>query len=436
MPDFISDIDAHISRGLIWFQDNILEPERLIEISVLLLALLLARMSARFLHKAVAAALEDSERLSHIERHVSPARVTAVIMLVLVWSGRLVLEPVIAVYILPLATSLLSAWILISLISGFIANPELARMISVSVWALTALSIVGVLTPVIDVLDGAVLPLGDGDVSVLDILTGLVTAGLLIWGALALAALLDRRLRSFPHMPASAAVLIGKTARFALLALAVLLALDASGLDLSALAVFGGALGVGIGFGLQKVVGNFISGVILLIDRSIKPGDVIEIGETYGRINKMAARYTSVITRDGTEFLIPNEDMITQPVVNWSHSNALVRRKIPVQISYKSDLSSAMAIMVEAASEEGRVLTSPEPRTLLKGFGADGVDLELRMWIRDPENGVSNIASDVMLRIWEKFQAHGIEFPYPQRVIHIEGGLPGTTAPDHISATD
>jgi small-conductance mechanosensitive channel len=191
------------------------------------------------------------------------------------------------------------------------------------------------------------------------------------------------------------------------------------GIDLTALAVFGGAIGVGLGLGLQKVVSNFISGVILLLDKSIKPGDVIEISNTYGKINKLAARYTSVISRDGREHLVPNEDIITQPVINWTFSSNRVRRHLPVNVSYKADIEKAMNLMMQAANETPRVIKNPEPRVLIKSFGDNGVDLELRMWIIDSENGVSNIASDVYLQIWHKFNEEGIEFPYPQRDIHI-----------------
>ncbi|MEM9881062.1 MAG: mechanosensitive ion channel domain-containing protein, partial [Pseudomonadota bacterium] len=214
-------------------------------------------------------------------------------------------------------------------------------------------------------------------------------------------------------------VLFAKIARFVLIILAIVLALSFAGIDLTAFAVFSGALGVGLGFGLQKVVSNFMSGIILLLDRSVKPGDVIELGETYGWINKLAARYTSVVTRDGTEFLIPNEDMITQQVINWSHSDRNVRRKIPVQVSYSSDVELAMQLMLEAAENTDRVLTKPAPNCLLRGFGSDGVDLELRMWIDDPYNGLSNVASKVNLEILRLFKQHGIEFPFPQRDVHV-----------------
>jgi small-conductance mechanosensitive channel len=214
-------------------------------------------------------------------------------------------------------------------------------------------------------------------------------------------------------------VLLAKLAKIFLVTVAVLAAVTSVGINWAALAVFGGAVGVGIGFGLQKVVSNLISGVILLLDRSIKPGDVIEVGETYGWINKLAARYTSVITRDGREHLVPNEDMITMPVINWTYSSTKVRRHIPVGVSYKADLRKAMDLMIAAALETPRVLDDPDPKCLIKGFGDSAVNLELRLWIADPQNGVANVASDVMLKIWDKFHEHGIEIPYPQRDLHL-----------------
>ena len=207
--------------------------------------------------------------------------------------------------------------------------------------------------------------------------------------------------------------------RIALLTIAVLVGLTSIGIDFTAVAVFSGAIGVGIGFGLQKVVSNLISGMILLLDRSIKPGDVIEIGEAYGWISKLGARYAAIVTRDGKEYLIPNEDLITQQVVNWSFSDRAVRLKIGVGVSYQSDVRKALDLMMEAAQENDRVLKAPPPATRLIGFGDNSVDLELRIWVNDPEAGVVNVASDIRLAIWDKFHAEGIEFPFPQRDLHI-----------------
>ncbi|WP_262691917.1 mechanosensitive ion channel family protein [Kordiimonas aestuarii] len=405
----------------IWLQANLLAPLRLIELAIVIVVYAASRFACSKMLKGLLKAFGDKPIIRKFSDRFLLSVMSTAMTILLIWTAMLLVEPLLGrPYILSIATSLFSAWLVIRLAVSIIANRELARLIAGIAWTLAALNIIGLLDPILIVLEGAHLPLGDSSVSVLDVFQGIVTFGALLWAALALSGLMEKQIVNFSTLPPSARVLVTKSGKIILVSVAFLTALNATGIDLTALAVFGGALGVGIGFGLQKVVGNFISGIILLMDRSIKPGDVIETQGTYGTINRLAARYTSVITRDGTEFLIPNEDMITQPVVNWSHSHRLVRRRIPVQVSYESDIRRAMELMVEAASEESRVLSSPEPRTLLKEFGADGVDLELRMWIEDPQNGVSNIASEVMLHIWDKFHAEGIEFPYPQRVVHLK----------------
>jgi len=417
--DLTAKFMAFIKDAWSWVQNTFLEPERLIELVVIILAVLLARFLCSFIHKGIMRAFGEHAWVQKADRRFLMPILVAAASVILMWAAILVLAPFMHTYLLSIATSLYTAWLFIRLAAGMIANRELARLIAGLVWTLAALNIMGLLDPILIVLDEAKLPLGDIELSVKSLLTGLLTFALLIWGALALSALLERQLKSFDSMPISIRALMSKVGKIFLVSLAFLISLNATGIDLTALAVFGGALGVGLGFGLQKVVGNFISGIILLVDRSIKPGDVIETGGTYGTINRLAARYTSVITRDGTEFLIPNEDMITQPVINWSHSHRLVRRRIPVQVGYESDVREAMQLMVDAANEESRVLKKPEPRTLVRGFGDNGIDLELRMWIDDPQNGVSNIASAVLLRIWDKFNESGVEFPYPQRVVHL-----------------
>ena len=196
-------------------------------------------------------------------------------------------------------------------------------------------------------------------------------------------------------------MLLGKLLRIGALSLAVILALHAIGVDLTTLAVFSGAVGLGIGFGLQKVFSNLISGIILLLDRSVKPGDVIAVSDHYGWINALGARYVSVVTRDGIEHLIPNEDLIGERVENWSHSNNLLRLHAPFSIAYGSDLHRAVAVAEEAARDSPRVLPAPEPR-------------------------VHNVKSRVLMRVWELYRQHGIEFPYPQRDLHLKTAVPVT----------
>ena len=209
--------------------------------------------------------------------------------------------------------------------------------------------------------------------------------------------------------------------------MALLIGLNAVGIDLTAFAVFSGAVGVGIGFGLQKIVSNFVSGIILLLERSIKPGDVIEVGSTFGSVTYLGARYASVRGRDGKEYLIPNENLITNQVVNWSYSSLLVRLDVPFGVGYESDLHTVRELAVEVAAQTKRVLATPAPVCHVTEFGDSAVNLLLRFWIEDPGNGVTNIKGAVLLGLWDAFRQHHIELPFPQRELRIRD-LPRTAA--------
>ena len=198
------------------------------------------------------------------------------------------------------------------------------------------------------------------------------------------------------------------------------MALNAVGIDLGALTVFGGALGVGIGFGLQRIASNFISGFILVFDGSIRPGNVISINDKFGWVQELRARYIVVRDRDGVETLIPNENLITTEVINWSYSDPRVRLKLPVQVSYADDPEQAMQILIGASEASGRVLRDPAPAARLMGFGEHGIDLELRVWIYDPQEGVANVRSDINLNIWKRFREAGITIPFPQHDLYVK----------------
>ena len=227
-------------------------------------------------------------------------------------------------------------------------------------------------------------------------------------------------------------VLTEKVAGFAIFLAAAAAALNVAGFDLTSLAVFSGAIGLGIGFGLQKVVSNLVSGVILLVDKSIKPGDVISLGETFGWISGLNARYVSVVTRDGREYLIPNEDLITGQVVNWSYSSELVRLDVTFGVAYASDPHAVRRIAVEAAEAVERVSHDPTPVCHVTAFGDSSVDFVLRFWIHDPAKGLTNVRGAVFLALWDAFQANGIEIPFPQRDVRIveTPGRRASPAPD------
>jgi small-conductance mechanosensitive channel len=247
---------------------------------------------------------------------------------------------------------------------------------------------------------------------------------ILLWIARRLGLVIDRRLQQLATLSPSMRALTGNLVRIALISVALLIGLNTVGIDLTAFTVFSGAIGVGIGFGLQKVVSNFISGIILLLERSIKPGDVIEVGSTFGSVTYLGARYASVRGRDGKEYLIPNENLITNQVVNWSYSSSLVRLDVQFGVAYASDLYAVRELAIKVARRTKRVVASPAPLCHVTGFGDSAVNMLVRFWIEDPANGVTNIKGDVLLGLWDAFHEHKIEIPFPQREIHIQGSSP------------
>jgi small-conductance mechanosensitive channel len=243
---------------------------------------------------------------------------------------------------------------------------------------------------------------------------------LALWAATSTSNFLDRRLRSYPDLTPSIQVLLGKLARVGLITLAVLIVLSSVGIDFSVLALFSGAVGVGVGFGLQKIVSNVVSGIILLADKSIKPGDIITLGDNYGWVDTMGARYTSVVSPDGREYLIPNEDFVTQRVINWSYSNERVGLDVRFGVSYASDPHHVREVALAAIASVERVLSDPAPVCNLASFGNSSLDFALWFWIGDPIKGVGNVRSAVLFALWDAFKREGIEIPYPVRDLRLD----------------
>lgn len=287
------------------------------------------------------------------------------------------------------------------------------------IWIAVALHLFGWLSPLVEILDSISITTGEDRFSLWSIIKLIVSIAAFLIIALWLSTLLEKRLQESTYLSRSLQVGLSKTARLVFITLAFLLALNSIGIDLTALTVFGGALGVGLGFGLQRIASNFISGFILLFDRSIRPGDVISVGNSYGWVSALHARYVVVKDRDGVERLIPNENIITSEVTNWSYTDRNIRIKLPVQVSYNDDPEQAMALIEEAAKQCGRVLAEPPPAARLIEFGDNGINLELRAWVSDPEEGIGNIRSEINLNIWHAFKENNITIPFPQRDVRL-----------------
>jgi len=322
-------------------------------------------------------------------------------------------------YLLGVAASLATAWVVIALVAGLIRNRFVYRLVAGCAWTWAALNILGLLEPIRSALDSFGVVIGGLRVTPLLLLKTTILMLLTLWAANVAGDFLERRVREVADLTPSIQVLMGKLIRLVLITFAVLIVLSSVGIDFSSLAFFSGAIGVGVGFGLQKIVSNLVSGIILLADKSIKPGDVITVGDSFGWVSSMGARYTSVVTRDGREFLIPNEDFVTQRVINWSYSNDQVRLDVEFGTSYHSDPHKVCALAIEAAKSIGRILPTPTPVCYLKAFGNSSLDFTLRFWIRDPTDGVGNVRGQVLMALWDAFKRENIEIPFPQRDINM-----------------
>lgn len=348
----------------------------------------------------------------------------AVLWLLLALALRLYPWPLLAAFILGLVTAAAAAL----LVRGIARGLQLSRWIA---WTLAAFLFVAILADsvgglanVTQPLDGIAFTLGSRRFSLLNALQ-IVAALLALYVAVRFVTRLTGQLigRSRGLDPTQQ-LLAQKLAAIAIIAVAFFIGIDLAGIDLTALAVFSGALGLAVGFGLQKTVGNLFAGIILLMDRSIKPGDVISVGESFGSVNKIGVRAVSIVTRDGKEYLIPNELLMTQEVVNWSYSTRDVRISIPVGVAYDCDIELARRLMVEAATASARVLDAPQPAVWMTKFGESAIEHEIRVWIRDPEAGLGSVRSEILTRLLTLFREQGIGIPYPQRDVHVKDWAP------------
>jgi len=349
-------------------------------------------------------------------------RLSAIFFVVLIWSVIYLMREITwpsRSYLLSIIGTLAFAWLGIVFATRLIKSPTLRKMVRYGAWIWATLQILGLLETAERLLDSIGFSIGEIRFSLLLFVQGLVILGVLIALARFFTTTTATRVKANEDISPSMQVLIVKGVQIAFYGAAFFLGVRALGIDLTGLAVLSGAIGVGLGFGLQKVVSNLVSGVIILLDKSIKPGDVISLGDTFGWINSLGARYVSVVTRDGREYLIPNEDLITGQVVNWSHSNDFVRLDIHFGTAYHDNPHDVRRIAIEAAQGVDRVLSDRNTVCHIVGFGDSSVDYILRFWIKDPTGGLTNIRGNVFLALWDAFDANGISIPFPQREVKL-----------------
>ena len=409
-----------------WLGDFFWNENTLLQIAIILGSFLLAGVLHRLIDKPVSDKIENSEMPIQAKRILGQVRklVFPILWLIFAFTASAIAGSTSIGIDVTLANGIekvLLAWIVIRIAVQFVANRAVRNIFATSIWIIAALSIFGVLDQTTATLDAIGFSIGEFRLSALAVIKGIFSIFALLYLAIFISGFAERRVFQVKSLTRSSQVLAAKIIRVTLIVFAILIGVTSAGIDLSLFAVFGGAIGLGIGFGLQKGISNLFSGMLLLMDQSIKPGDVIEIPDigTFGWVNQMAARYTEIVTRDNKSFLIPNEDFITQRVVNWSHGNSLIRLMVDFGVDYKSDPHKVKEIAETAVKNLDRVVDTPAPVCWLIEFGDSSLNFSLRFWIKDAEAGVTNIKGAVMMALWDAFKENNIAIPFPHREVYV-----------------
>jgi len=416
--------------------DHLLEPQNLLQLAVIAAAVAIGWWIASVLRPRFAQAEVPDDLSGRTREATWVALPFAVILLILATADGLVHALGMPARFVDVAVQLTALLLAIRVVVYVIRVSIGARArikgwgtpISVVVWVFLSLHLLGWGDTVIGLLDGIGLNAGKTRISVWSVMKLLVTVSLFVVAAMWMSRWLERRVLKLDGLAPNMRIGIAKFLQAFLVGLSVLVGLNAAGLDLTTLNVLTGAIGIGLGFGLQSIAANFVSGFVLLMDRSIKPGDVISFTgmpgtttEGFGWVEELRGRYVVVRDRDGVETLVPNQNLITNPVINWSYTDPRVRLKLPVRISYKDDPELAMRLLLQATEGHRRIIRDPAPPVArLMGFGDHGIELELRFWIPDPQEGVNNVRSDVNRAIWRLFREHGLTIPTAQRHVRLE----------------
>ncbi len=404
----------------------LLLPSRLYQLGILAFCILAAWALSRWLKPSFHTwirSLEGRPKWQLRGLVVLHRRLGLVLFTIMIWISAAIMAEITPFisrrFLLELVGTITVALLLVGFVVRLVRNPFLRTIVTWFLWIYVTLYYLGIVDEISNFLNSLALSFGDMRLSLLTVLQALIAIGVLFTLARFATSTATSRIQGNGDISPSMKVLAVKFLQVVLFGSAFFLGLKIVGVDLTGLAVLSGAIGVGLGFGLQKVVSNLVSGIIILLDKSIKPGDVISIGDTFGWINALGARYVSITTRDGREYLIPNEDLITGQVVNWSHSNDFVRLDIQFGAAYGDDPHIVRKLAIEAASTVDRVLKSRPAVCHITGFGDSSVDYVLRFWITDPTGGLTNIRGDVYLALWDSFQANGISIPFPQREVRV-----------------
>lgn len=430
----LDGVTSLVQEWLAWIQNTLLTIDVGVQLGLIVAAIVPAAMFGHLFQDFVRKGLGNRVDIAFINRLVDAIAILGV---------PLILYFTIAMISLGLGSAgrptewvgatiaLMNAWIIIRMVTLVIQSPFWSNFAFYVAWPIAALDAFGALGPVIEQMQSLAVPLGSNEsgqkinISLLDIVKTLVYFALLFWGASLVSKLLQDKLEQIDELSPAVKALIGKIMNVVLPIIALLIAFQIVGFNITTLAVFSGAVGLGIGLGLQRIIANFLAGFTLLADRSIIPGDVIEIEGQMGWVTSMQARYVALRTREGTELLVPNDRFMSEGVVNWSRSDRVVRIHAPFSVSYKTDdLEVVQQIAIGVATSVARAAKDPAPICNLMALGTSSIDFDLRFWISDPEEGLTNVRSDVLMGIFRELKRAGIEIPFPQRDLHIKNWPP------------
>ncbi|MCC5997374.1 MAG: mechanosensitive ion channel [Oceanicaulis sp.] len=446
LDDFVpfDEIQTRLLAAFDWFEQTVLNLDNGVQLALITAALIPAMVFGPRLRRLVVQATSGFLKTGLARRLINAASrlMTPLALLLVLTLIQVVLAALERPYaIVNAATSLITAWIVIRAVSLIIQSKFWSNVAFYIVWPIAVLDVFGLLMPVIQQMQALAIPLGVADdgtaiqLSLFDIVRTLVYFGALFWLASMAGRTINAQLERTEELSPAFKALISKVLGVVLPVTALLIALQMTGFNLATLAIFSGAVGIGVGLGLQKTVANFAAGFTLLADKSIKPGDAIEVDGTFGWVSAMQSRYVSIRTRDGTEMLIPNEHFIVNGVINWSHSDRVVRLHAPFGVSYRTrDLRKVQELAQKAALSVPRVVADNEPTCNLMEFGDSSVNFDLRFWIADPEAGLSNVRSEVYFAIWEALHEEGIEIPFPQMDVHVKAMPEAKPEPEDAQA--
>src|SRR6056297_2528817 len=418
----LNEIEKIFNDIIIWVQNNVFSIDNIIDGVLLLLIYLIAiyiyKKSFPKINKLVKKikfiTVQQKNKLINII-------LKPLIYMFLVWIYVLIVEITgFSHFFSSIAANLLTAWVFIKLITTFLPDKFYVKILSYVIWAVAVLKILNIYERTISILESLAFKSGNLEISVLLVIKGFIMFIIFFWLARKINEFSTKRIEKSDELTPSIKVLIKKLTKFGFYTIAFLITLSSIGVNLSTFAFLGGAIGVGLGFGLQKIVSNFISGIIILLDKSIKPGDVVEINDVYGRVKSLDTRFVSIVTLAGKEYLITNENFITKEVINWSYSDELIRVDITVGVGYDSNMKMAKKLLLKSLENKERIVNKPSPMCLMTEFADNTVNFSLRFWIKDPDNGIANIKSEVLFDVWNLFADNNINISFPQLDLHLQ----------------